>query len=210
MLNADMDDGCTSPGAVELPPAHVEPTLGRRRHRRITGFSGIVLFACIFLPAVKGCSEPVYPLEMPIFLHPYLYGIVFAIAGTTLTARGMRTVLILLRAIVVLSVLDGIICAFMAPPLGLILLSVAGVLYGAIGFSGASERRIAATAMIVGGGSTIWFGLWAGSPDALVGVYVSLAGAVGLLVGGIVWLAELSLEPASPIVVPRAVARSRE
>ena len=205
-----MDDGCTSPGAVELPARRVALLIGRRRHRAITGMSGAVLFACLFLPAVRGCDSSVYPIEMPIFLHPYLYGLAFAIGAGTITTRGMRVTIGILRALGVVAVAGGVVLTFVAPPLGLVEELVGAGLLAAIGARGYSERRAAATAIVAGVASTLWFGCWAMSVDALIGVYVSLVGALGLLAGGLVWLGELSGQPPSVIALPHAVARPRE
>ena len=205
-----MDDGCTSPGAVEPPKRRVEPMLGKRSHRRITGVSGAVLFACMFLPAVKGCSEPVYPIEMPIFLHPYLYGLVFAIGAGTLSARGLKLTIHLLRGLSFIALAGGTLLVMMYPPLGIVEMLVACALLAAIGLSGYSERRVATTAIVVGAGSLLWFGFWVVSPDALVGAYRSAVGSLGLMIGGLVWLGELALRPPEAIVLPPAVARRRE
>src|SRR5512142_2236223 len=167
-------------GPVDLPPPRVEPMLPRRRHRTLTGISGAVLFACLFLPAVKGCGEPVYPVEMPMFLHPYLFGVAFAIGAGAVTARGLRTTIAILRVLSWLAVAGGLVMAIAAPPIGIVELILGGILIAAIDTRGYSERRAAISAIIVGAGSTIWFGLWATSPDALIGVYLSLVGAIGL------------------------------
>src|SRR5947208_3485157 len=104
-----------SSGAIEPPPPRVEPMLPRRRHRSITGISGAMLFACMFLPAVKGCGTPVYPVEMPMFLHPYLYGIAFAIGAGAVTARGMRATIVILRVLSWLAVAGGLVMVVVAP-----------------------------------------------------------------------------------------------
>jgi hypothetical protein len=198
-----------STSAVEPPPPRVEPELPKRRHRRITGPAGLLLFVCMFLPAVKGCNSPVYPLEVPMFLPPYVYGLVFALGAATVSVRGMRRTLTALRIVTLLTILGSGVTALMAPPLGMAEMFAAAIVLAFAGWT-KEERRAAACAIAVGVFCTLWFGLWCTTSDALIGVYLSLVGAVGLLVGGFVWLGETALVHPPPIVVPRAVARRRE
>lgn len=176
--------------AVDLPRARVDLELGRRRHRRITGPAGVLLFVCLFLPAVKGCSEPVYPATMPMFWHPYLYGLVFALGTARATVRSLRHTVVALRILAWLTVVGGALLLVAAGPLGLAELLLGALLLAIIGRSGCSERRVALTAILVGALSLLWFGLWSATPDALVGVYVSALASAGLLAGGLVWLGE--------------------
>jgi len=39
---------------------------------------------------------------------------------------------------------------------------------------------------------TVWFGLWASTREAMIGVYLATIGSVGLLTGALVWLVEAS------------------
>src|SRR5438477_10197981 len=87
--------------AVEPPKARQELELGRRRHRRLTAPAGLLLFACLFLPAVKGCSAPLYPYEMPMFVPPYVYGLALAIGAATVSARRLRRAITAIRAITI-------------------------------------------------------------------------------------------------------------
>jgi hypothetical protein len=205
-----MDDGGMSFCAVEQPKPRVVAEPGRRRHRRLTVSSGLLLFACMFLPAVKGCSAPVYPFEAPVFLHPYLYGFALALAAGARTTRGVRIMTGVLRALGWLALAGGATCLAFDGAAGVILTGIAASLLGAIGWAGVSEKRIAATAVLMGAMTAIWFGLWCGSGDALIGVYLGLLATLGLLAGGIVWLADLAVPQPPPIVVPRAVARTRQ
>ena len=178
--------------AVDLPRARVELELGQRRHRRVTGPAGLLLFVCLFLPAVKGCSEPVYPVAMPMFWHPYLYGLVLALGTATATVRSLRHTVVALRILAWLTIVGGALLVVVVGPLGIAELLLGCALLGVIGRSGCSERRAALTAVGVGALSLLWFGLWGATPDALVGVYVSALASVGLVVGGLVWLGESS------------------
>lgn len=195
---------------VDLPRRRVELEIGRRRHRRITGAAGLLLFVCLFLPAVKGCSEPVYPITMPMFWHPYLYGIVLAVGAATLTTRGLRYTIVALRVLAWLTVIGGGMLAITeVSELGIAEILLGGLLVAVIGTRGYSERRLAMVAIVVGALSLIWFGLWAVSPDGLIGVYLSTIASLGLLAGGLIWLGELAVLDAAPIVLPHAQARRR-
>jgi len=178
--------------AVDLPRPRVDLELGRRRHRRITGPSGLLLFVCLFLPAVKSCGAPVYPLAMPMFWHPYIYGLVLALATARVTVRHLHYTVVALRILAWLTVVGAALLAVFAGGVALAELFIGALLVGAIGRRGTSERRVAVTTILVGALSLLWFGLWGITPDAMLGVYVSAAASTGLLVGGLVWLVETS------------------
>jgi hypothetical protein len=156
--------------AVDLPRPRIEPVIGRRRHRRITGPAGAVLFLCMFLPAVKGCGEPVYPVSMPMFWHPYLYGLVLAAGAATATVRGLRYTTLAVRILAWLSIVGAALLVAYAPGIAVIELFIGACMLAAIGRRGGSERRLALTAILAGSLSLVWFGLWAAAPEALVGV----------------------------------------
>jgi hypothetical protein len=194
--------GDPAPGrpAVEPPPGCV----GRgRRHRPLVGLSGLVLFACMFLPAVNGCHDPVVPFEVPPFWPPYLYGGVFALLALWRTARGVHLGVLALRALAALIVLGSILVVLMAPPIGIIEMMLGTVLLAIVGLAGTTEARIAGTGVAVGAVCTLWFGVWAITPDALLGVHLSLAASLGLLAGSVAWLRGAVRSP--QVDMPRAV-----
>jgi hypothetical protein len=178
--------------AVDVPRPRVELELGRRRHRGITGPAGLLLFVCMFLPAVKGCHEPVYPMAMPMFWHPYIYGLVIALGTATVTVRHLHYTVLALRIVAWLTIIGSAFLIAVAGSVALAELVVGVLMLAAIGKRGCSERRVAVTTIALGAVSLLWFGLWVVTPDALVGVYVSVLASGGLLVGGLVWLAETS------------------
>lgn len=179
-----------SSSAVDLPRPRVELELGRRRHRRLTVPFGLLLFVCAFLPAVKGCSEPVYPITMPMFWHPYIYGLVLALGAATATVRGLHRTVVALRVVAWLTITGASVIATFAGAIAFVELIIGAIMLGAIGRRGTSERRVAVTAIAVGALSLLWFGLWAATPDAMIGAYVSAIASTGMLVGGLVWLGE--------------------
>jgi hypothetical protein len=70
-------------------------------------------------------------------------------------------------------------------------LLLGGVLLGVIRVRGVSENRIAITGIIMSVACVLWFGLWAGSSGALVGVYLALGASIFLLAGSLLWLSEI-------------------
>ncbi|MEO7732980.1 MAG: hypothetical protein ABIY55_18595 [Kofleriaceae bacterium] len=185
--------GDLEPGrpAMELPVRPVIPPGRTRQARPLVGVSGLLLFACMFLPAVRGCDAPMTPLEVPPFLPPYLYGGVFALLAVWRTARGLGLGVTLLRALSLIVVLGSIVVIVLAPPIGAVELVLGGVLLAIVGLFGSSEARVAAAGIAVGVICAVWFGFWTMTPEALIGVHLALASSIGLLVGCLRWLREL-------------------
>jgi hypothetical protein len=175
---------------VDVPRAHVLE-VGRRRHRRITAPSGLLLFVCMFLPAVNSCGASVYPSEMPYFWHPYLYGLALAIASFALTARSVRLAVRTMRVLAWTAVAGGAGLLLVSTGLGAVELALGAILLAAIGVRGHAERRLALSGIVISVLCLLWFGLWAGSKDALVGVYLSLGASIFLLAGSLLWLSEI-------------------
>jgi hypothetical protein len=170
------------------------------------GTAGILLFICMFLPAMRGCSSaPVLPLDVPPFLPPYLFGLVFAVLAGARSSRALIAGVVAVRFLATLVAFAGFVVFLVAPSVGIVELTVGLVLLSAIGVSGVSELRLAACAALIGALCTFWFGLWAASGDALYGVHLSLASSMGVLVGGLVWVVDVLVNPAAH--VPRAVVR---
>jgi hypothetical protein len=192
--------------AVDPPTPYVAPVRPARRHRSLTGLSGILLFACMFLPAIEGCNRPVIPYEVPPLLPPYLYGLVFALIAMAWSPGRLPYGVIALRVLAVLVVAASVVLVVILPPAGALELLLGTVLLLIVG-PGTSERRIAGTGLAVGLTSMLWFGFWSATPDALLGVYLSFASSIGLLVGSLAWLRELTRRPA--VEMPRAVAARR-
>src|SRR5678815_4375235 len=119
--------------AVDPPIRFVAPTSRRRRHRSLTGLSGILLFACVFLPAVKGCNHPVMPYEFPPFLPPYLYGLVFAAIAMAGSPRGVMCGVLAVRVLATLVVTGSIVLFVVAPPVGAIELMIGTMLFAIVG-----------------------------------------------------------------------------
>jgi hypothetical protein len=184
------DHDSTAFGAVELPRPRVLPSRDRRRHRALTGTSGLLLFVCMFLPAVEGCDRPLVPLDAPAFWAPYLYGLVFAFAALARTRRGLVGALYALRALSLIVIAAGFGIAIAAGPSGVFLVLYGMILLATTGWSGVSERRVAATAVTIAATSSVWFALWSCMPAALLGLKLSLASALGLLAGSLVWIGE--------------------
>ncbi len=176
---------------IEAPPLRIVVPVGRRRHRFFTAPSGLLLFVCLFLPAVDSCGTSVVPIEMPYFWHPYVFGLAFAVAAAGVTAGWARTTTTMLRVLAGITVAGGVVLLGLNIGMGVIEIVMGIVFLAAIGTRGHSERRSAITAIIVGVACTLWFGMWCGSTDALYGVYLSLFASIFLLAGALLWLSEI-------------------
>ena len=204
-----MGDVFATARAVELPD--VRPFATRRRHRPLTGTAGILLFVCMFLPALRGCgSSHVVPLELPPFLPPYLYGLVFAVCVHARSQRAVIASILALRLLATLVALAGFTVFLVAPAVGIVELALGAVLILAVGGRGYSEQRMALTAVILGLVCTLWFGMWSLSENALVGVHLSLASSLALLVGGVTWHLDILRYPRSGLPVAARVSSQYE
>ncbi|HEU4733651.1 MAG TPA: hypothetical protein VFT22_37410 [Kofleriaceae bacterium] len=193
-----MDEFEPGAGAVDPPLKRIVAVHPARRYRRTTrlsGLSGIVLFACMFLPAVDACGQPVMPYEMPPFWPPYLYGLAFALIALAARPRGLRRGIVTLRVLTVGFVIGSVLVIPIVPEVGIAELAIALALLMIVGVSRTTERRVATAAIVVGAASTLWFAVWAFTEEARYGVYLSLAGGCGLLAGSLVWLRGLARHP---------------
>jgi hypothetical protein len=149
----------------------------------------------MFLPAMKGCDHALRPVDVPVFLPPYIYGLVFAWLAIAYAPRALAWAALALRVLAIGVVVGAGVVFLEAPPVGVIGLFVGGVLLAIIRLSGASEARIASTGAVAAALSALWFGLLALTPDALIGVYLGLASALGLLASCLGWLRQLACAP---------------
>lgn len=192
--------GEPSTGSDKLPP---------RRSRRLFALpSGVVMVLAIFMPVVKVCGNPTYPIQMPLVWGPYvLGGLVIAMALAD-RARGLRMLVIMAQIVIALQWGGFGILMFdetTNAPWGLLLLAAV------LGFwlftrRGAPEAR-AANAVIASGLACVpWFALFAFDKDGLWGAWVSLVAALGLVASGLEWRRELRLARTEPVPTARVIA----
>jgi hypothetical protein len=186
-----MDEHAPGATAIDPPLLRIAPGTRIRRHRRVTALSGVLLFACLFLPAVDACG-PVIPYELPPVAPPYVFGLVFALIAISQTPRALRRGIAALRVVSVLVAVAGLVVMAILPEVGIPELGFGVALLAIIGLSRTSEARIAAAAIAVAAVSMLWFALWCLDDSARCGAYLSLAGSAGLFVGGVLWLRELA------------------
>ena len=194
--------------AVELPRRFGGTGLPRRRHRPISGASGVVLAACFFLPMMRGCEHHAASIELPRLWVPHVYGVVFALLGLARSRRALATGAAVLRVLGWMVLVGGAAMMAAAPPAGVVEVVLGLFLVAAMRSSSTwtTEPRMAATAALVGAVSAMWFALWAATPDAMIGVHLGLVSSIGLFTGGMFWLVELAWQPDARL--PAAVVRA--
>jgi hypothetical protein len=180
-----------------------------RRQRRLALPAGVVLALCVFLPALRVCGSPTYPVEIPPAWPPYLLGAIvaaMALSRRLETLRGWTTVALLIGAGT--GGAFGLIAAWggrgegLAWGLGLWL--VGGLFVWLIVRGRGIEERAARTVIGVGALCTPWFALLAFDPDGMIGARVSLAASVALIIAGVEWRRELARARDWPVPPARA------
>jgi hypothetical protein len=194
--------------AVELePPA----PLPRRRHRWITAPSGIVLAACVALPAVRVCGTPTYPYETPPLVTPYVLGLLVAILALVGARRAVAGLVIAIRCVVWVTVFGwGLFLVYIVfsdaeiVPI-LVWLAIGAILLGVFGRGPPDERAAIRVTLGTAALGIVWFGLWCFDPNAMFGIYLSAGASIGVLVGGLEWRREFVRDSVPP-GVPRATS----
>lgn len=154
------------------------------RRRGVLGISGWMLFACLFLPTLRVCGDPMMPLQFPPTYGVYIGGVLVAVIGFTTLHRRREYLLVALLGIYLASILT-----FFALFLGGEVHEAVGVIAGA-GFLAVlvmmmrravravwSERAVAVGCFLHGMIAAAWSALLAFDPDGMWGAQVSLGAA---------------------------------
>ena len=184
--------------------------LGRRTHRPFTSLLGLVLFCCLFLPAVRACGSPTYPYEIPSFTPPYALGLVFALVALARTRRGLAIGRVALRGALVLLLAGGGVTLLYIAPVGAALIGLGLLFLGILVGKRDQERRVAILCIVANALWAVWFLLWCTDGGAMVGVYLALLASLGLVVSGVVWLGDIALSTMRPDLPRATVISSRE
>jgi hypothetical protein len=172
--------------------------------RSFTAIPGVVLIVCLFLPAMRVCSEPTAPITFPPCYVAYLGGIgVIAMA----LARGRRMLKFgaaLPPTLAVLTVGGCLMChRATAPLIAIVTLWCAVMVPWLIVRRTPSERAMAFIALMQGLGSTAWATLLVTDKDGMWGADITLAAGIALVIGAAVWLDVVAQRPE----LPRAIIR---
>jgi len=200
-----------------LPPPDDPPLARGRAHRGIGVPGSVLLLLAMFLPALRVCNEPFYPLEAPMLLAPYLFGGT-ALAVFLATAPGTRRVWgILARVLGGLTLaMVGLIAhlvAFEGEPLGVVL--AIAWWPAAIAFArtcrgpAPAELRLARAVALPGLGATVWFAVFLADKSVMWGMGVAFLGALLTTAGAVVWELDVRGQLTRDLVdpMPRAIVR---
>ena len=177
-----------------------------RRARGLALPTGVVLALCIFLPALRVCGSPTYPITMPPFWSPYLLGVGIAWLAGARTLRGAAAALVFVKALIVLTAVGwGVVAASSMEglPIGLAFFAI-GALFLAVTRRGPIEERAARATIGAAVICTAWFATLAFDPDGMWGAWISFGASLALVVLGLEWRRRARLERDEP--VPRAIA----
>lgn len=154
------------------------------RRRGVLGISGWLLFACLFLPTLRVCNDPVMPIQFPPTYGVYIGGVLVAMIGFSTLRRRRRQMLLAVHALYLVTLFS-----FATIWVGAMANEVAGVVAGA-GFLALlvvlmrraarvawRERGVAIACFVHAIVAAGWSALLAFDPDGMWGAQVSLAAA---------------------------------
>lgn len=183
------------------------------RRRSALGVSGWLLFACLFLPTLRVCGDPMMPIQFPPTYGVYLGGLLIGFLGFA-TLRSRRGLFVALSAIYLASAftfLAFFIGAELAEAAGMIAgLVLTGVLVLAVrslARAQFSERAVSIGCVIHAMVSLGWSSLLAFDPDGMWGAMVSVGAASLMLFASIGYAISAAAEArraTEPIPLPTA------
>jgi hypothetical protein len=188
--------------------ADLDAPVAARRQRFLALPTGVVLALCVFLPAVRVCGTPTYPISMPPFWSPYLLGVAVAVLGGARTMRGLRGGLATADVVMALTAIGWGVAACFGGAQGVgvaLVIAAVAAAYFKLARWGGREQRAAHVTIAIGALCTPWFALLAFDPEAMFGSWISLGAALAAIIAGLEWRRELRRVRVDPI--PRAVTR---
>jgi hypothetical protein len=184
------------------------------RRRSALGVSGWLLFACLFLPTLRVCGDPMMPVQFPPVYGPYIGGLMIGFLGFAVLLRTRRGLFIGLSTLYLGSAFTALVVV-----IGETGGTVAGVLAAAVLFAVLffavkkianvrwSERAISIGCIVHGMVALGWSSLLAFDPDGMWGAMVSLGAASLMLFASIGYAVSAAAEArraTEPVKLPTA------
>jgi hypothetical protein len=202
-----------------LPAIH---TMLEPRARGLLSVPGVVLLACLFLPAMRVCNEPTAPISFPPCYGAYFGGI-----GILIMAFANRKRLLAVGASItpVLGIVSvgGILTLMCLDDRGNLTMRVAATGFGALTIGTAiatvryflrnppSSKTMAAIVVVQGLGSTLWASILAFDRNGMWGADVTAITGAVIVLGGLSWLvADAPVQVEAEPVLPRAISLPSE
>ena len=170
------------------------------------GVSGVVLFVCMFLPATRVCGKPAYPLDTPWIIQPYFVGLALAIIAIARSRAMFGAGVWLLRIAMLAITLETLVWLYEEPSSGIVAVTIALTMQGALGVKRIVEQRIAIATIAIALLMSVWFAMVASPPDGMIGGELSFGASIALLIASVLWTSD-ARPPPSPPELPRAIVR---
>jgi hypothetical protein len=154
------------------------------RRRGVLGISGWLLFACLFLPTLRVCGDPMMPVQFPPTYGVYLGGILVAVIGFSTLRRSRRNMLLALIGLYSVSAftfaalfLGGVVATGVGVLAGMVFLVLLWFMMRRAALVNWSERAVAIGCFVHAMVAAGWSALLAFDPEGMWGAQVSLGAA---------------------------------